>query len=400
MAKKGMSQAARLRSPKKSASPRRLRQVAWWSWARGTYADEVLKGVLAYNQDHQGWMIHQIWELSADQWPAWDGDGVLMCTDVAAIKGMVEQMRIPVVDISADRAIPSLPWVESDNAAIGRMAAEHLLERGLRHFGFCGFDGANFSDGRRDAFVLRLRQAGFDCSIYTNTDRPPSAAQTETIARWLAALPKPVGILSDPPNRGQQVLSACHRRGLPVPVDVAIITVKIGNEFVQLENPPLSSVTLNMHRIGYEAAALLDRLMSGAKEPPGTAHLITPLGVDTRQSTDMLAIPDQHVATALRQIWQQACTGIHVDDILKIVPQSRRVLERHFRQIVGRTLHEEIVRIQMGKVKILLTETSFSLEEIAQRTGFLHAAHLSTTFRRETGMTPGKYRIKHTTQHA
>ena len=398
MAKKTMSQDPRSRSTP-SHPARRLRQVAWWSWGGGPGADEVLKGVLAYNHDHQGWMIHQVWELPADQWPAWDGDGVLMSCNVATIKDMVEQMRIPVVDISADRVIPSLPWVESDNAAIGRMAAEHLLERGLKHFGFCGVDGAHFfSACRRDAFVLRLRQAGFDCSIYTAPAQPSSAPQTEAICRWLEALPKPVGVMGDSP-RGRDVLTACHCLRLGVPEDVAIITVRVSNEFVPLEKPPLSSVTINLHRIGYEAAALLDRLMSGVKEPPGTAHLVAPLEVVPRQSTDLLAIPDKYVAMALRQIWQQACTGIHVNDILKVVPQSRRVLERHFRQIVGRTLHEEIVRIKTEKIKTLLTGTDFSLAEIAQRTGFVHATHMSTTFQRETGMTPGKYRTTHTTRH-
>jgi len=354
-----------------------------------------LKGVLAYNQDHQGWMIHQAWELSADQWPAWDGDGVLMCTDVAALKGMVEQMRIPVVDISAGRVIPSLPWVESDNAAIGKMAAEHLLERGLRHFGFCGVEGANFSDWRRDAFVLRLRQAGFDCSVYTATD-PSHAAQTEAISRWLAALPKPVGVMGDPPNRGQEVLAASHRQRLAVPEDVAIITVKIGNEFVQLENPPLSSVTLNMHRIGYGAAALLDRLMSGVKEPPGTAHLVAPLEVVTRQSTDLLDIPDPQIAAALRYIRQHACEGIQVKDVLPIASQSRRLLDLRFQELVGRTPHEEIVRVRMNRVKELLTGTDLSLEAIAARTGFAKGVHLSVKFRKETGLTPGKYRDQQT----
>jgi len=375
-----------------------LRQIAWWAHPvqDPAYASAVLKGVLDYISERQKWILHPMWDVPDAEWPAWQGDGVLACCDLTTHIQIAKQMRIPIVDVSSGRQIPSLSWVDSDQAAVGTMAAEHFLERGLTHFGFCGTKGWPFSDLRQEAFVRRIQKAGFSCAIY---DVPSIAAhlpQVESIAQWLATLPKPVGVMSSDNYRGRVVLTACRQQALAIPEEVAVLSVMIdADDPVMVEKPTLSFVRLNTRRIGYEAAALLDRLMSGNQEPPGTAHLIAPRDVVTRQSSDMFAIPDQQVSVTLRYIWQHACEGIRVDDLLKTAKQSRRELERRFRQLVGRTPHEEILRVQMVHVKRLLSGSNLSLDQIAQQTGFSTAAYLATTFHREIGVTPGKYRATH-----
>ena len=373
----------------------RHRKIAWWTYGKGAYAHEVLKGVLDYIHDHQPWVLHQMRELPDSEWPAWEGDGILACCWGQPIQHLAEQVRLPFVDISDEPCAPFVSSVETDNAAVGRLAAEHLLERGLKHFAFCGFSGFKFSDDRRDAFMCHIQQTGFSCAEAVKVSSHPLPA---LISAWLAALPKPVGILADPIDRGQEILAACRRGGLSVPEEVAIITVKSANEVGLLfENPPLSSVRLNANRVGYEAAALLDQMMEQHPlVPPGTVRLIAPLGVEARQSTDMLAIPDRYVAAALRHIWQHACEGIQVKDLLlEVAPKSRRLFEYRFHQFVGRTPHEEIIRVRMNRAKELLTGTDLPLKQIAVDTGFTRAEHLVTTFRQAIGLPPGKYRDQH-----
>ncbi len=48
---------------------------------------------------------------------------------------------VPLVEVTDRHRDSKLPLVRSDDAAIGRMGAEHLLERGFQRFGFCGFRG-------------------------------------------------------------------------------------------------------------------------------------------------------------------------------------------------------------------------------------------------------------------
>lgn len=191
--------------------------------------------------------------------------------------------------------------------------------------------------------------------------------------------------------RGQQVLDACRRRNIAVPDEVAVIGVDNDELLCSLSDPPLSSIIPNTHRTGYEAAALLDQMMAG-KKIKSINNLIPPLGVATRQSTDVLAIEDRNVVQAIRYIRDHACDGINVSDVLKAVPQSRRVLESKFRKLIGRTPHEEILHIQMNRAKELLSQTDLSLEEITERTGFEHNEYLSVVFKRETGTPPSKYR--------
>jgi LacI family transcriptional regulator len=149
----------------------------------------------------------------------------------------------------------------------------------------------------------------------------------------------------------------------------------------------------NAHRTGYEAAALLERWMAGRRVPPA-AHLIAPLGVAARQSTDVLAVDDRAVAQAVQFIREHACEGINVGDVLRAVPLSRRVLEHRFRRWLGRTPREEIMQARLGRVKQLLGETDLPLYLIAERTGFEHVEYLSVVFKRETGATPSEFRAK------
>jgi LacI family transcriptional regulator len=157
--------------------------------------------------------------------------------------------------------------------------------------------------------------------------------------------------------------------------------------------PPLSSVIPDTRRTGYEAARLLEAMMAGERVPP-VAHLVKPLGVATRQSTDVLATDDSEFSAAVRFIRDHATEGISVEDVLRVVPLSRRVLEARFRQRLGRTPHEEVLRVRMERVKELLTETDLSLTAIAHRTGYAHVEYLSVAFKRETGATPSAYRAR------
>jgi LacI family transcriptional regulator len=188
-------------------------------------------------------------------------------------------------------------------------------------------------------------------------------------------------------------LDACRRLGVGVPDEVAVLGVDNDEVLCELAAPPLSSIIPNTHRTGYEAAALLEQMMAGRKMA-GETHLIPPSGLATRQSTDALAIEDTNVAQAVRFIREHACQGIRVQDVIRAVPQARRLLESRFRKLLGRTPHEEIIRVQLNRVKQLLVETDLSLSEIATRTGFAHVEYLSVVFKNKAGTPPSQYRAK------
>jgi LacI family transcriptional regulator len=384
----------------RGAGPRqvavRQRQVAILIETSNAYARGLLQGVVHYIREHRPWSFHLMEQGRGDDPPpwlaGWKGDGIIARIETPRIARAVVRTGLPAVDLSAARLVPELPWVETDDEQISRLAADHLLERGFTRFAFCGDARFNWSVWRERLFAARLRAAGHGCACYRPAGPPGDvAAEARSLARWLRGLPKPVGIMAGYDIRGQQVLDACRRESLVVPDEVAVIGVDNDTLLCELSSPPLSSVIPNAHGAGYEAAAVLDRLMAG-KRVPAVACLIAPLGVAERQSTDVLAVDDRAVARAVQYIRDHACEGIKVGDVLRSVPLSRRVLEQRFQRLLGHTPREEILHVRLNRVKQLLAETDLPLYLVAERTGFEHAEYLSVLFKRETGKTPSAYR--------
>jgi LacI family transcriptional regulator len=378
---------------------RARRKVALLIETSNAYARGLLSGVVAYMRENRAWSIYLAEHGRGDQPPAWladwRGDGIIARIENRNIARALARLKLPVVDVSAARLLSSLPWVETDDTAFARLAAEHLLERGFKHFGYCGDDRFNWSKWRSAHFARFIKERGCKCSIYQPDagSLPNAEFQVEDIADWITRLPKPVGVMACYDLRGQQVLDACRRRSIAVPEEVAVIAVDNDELLCALSDPPLSSIIPNTHRTGFEAAALLDRLMAG-KRVKSLTHLIPPLGVATRQSTDVLAIEDRNVVQAVRFIREHACDGINMADVLKAAPQSRRVLEKQFKKLIGRTPHEEILRIQFNRVKQLLAETNLPIASIAERAGFEHVEYLSVAFKRTFGLPPSQYRAE------
>ena len=372
-------------------------RVALLIESSNAYGRGLLHGVVAYVREHRPWSFHFVEQGRGDappEWLAdWDGDGIIARIENKRIAKAIAASGLPTVDISAARLIPTLPWVETNDEAIAKMVAEHLLERGFRHFGFCGDARFNWSQWRGRHFSEAIRKAGFECAVHQprETRQVRVEAQIAGIGAWLRTLPKPVGIMACYDIRAQQVLASCRGQGLAVPDEAAVVGVDNDELLCDLCSPPLSSVLPNHQKAGYEAARLLDRMMSGLKVAPA-AHLIEPVRLAIRQSSDVLAVHDADVAKAMHLIRTHACDGIDVSDILKGVPVSRRVLESRFKNLLGITPHQEILRVKLNRVKQLLVDTNLSLLEIARRTGFAHVEYLSVSFKRETGKTPRRYR--------
>ena len=361
------------------------------------YSRGLLHGIAAYIRDHWPWSVYLTEHRRGESVSAWLGrwkiDGIIARIENAAIANVIRELKKPTVDLSAGRFVPSLPWVETDDLAVARLAADHLLERGFKHFAFCGDNHYDWSLWRERYFTRLIGEAGYECSVYNyrTTGNQKSEVITEKVGAWLAGLPRPLGIMASYDFQGLQVLDACRIQGIQIPDEAAVIGVDNDEVYCELSDPPMSSVIPNTQRTGYLAAQLLDRMMSGEKLKD-EQHRIEPLGVAARQSTDTLAIEDHNIVKAIRFIREHACEGISVKSVLKAVPQSRRVLETRFRKYVGRTPHDEIIRVQLDHVKKLLTESELSLEQIAERAGFRHAEYLSVVFREKVGTPPSRYR--------
>jgi LacI family transcriptional regulator len=367
----------------------------------GVYGRRILRGINQYLRSHSPWSIYldpyRRLEGSPPHWlNHWHGDGIICRSITPGSVDRLRHLRIPIVNLNDSWTDLGFPLIRSDDRAVGRLAAEHLLERGFRRFAFCGFANSGWSQRRREGFADALRHKGELCSVYEspwggNSRSYPGEKEYEAIGHWLASLPRPLGVLACNDERGLHVLDACQRIDAVVPDEVAVIGIDDDDLLCSLCSPPLSSVVPNPERIGYEAAALLDRLMAGDK-PPRREFLVEPLGVTARQSTEALALDDPNLIAALRYIREHACEGLMVPEVLKQVPLSRTVLERQFRKYLGHSPQAEIRAVQLKRVKQLLVETDLSLQQIAKLAGYKHPEYMNVAFKRLTGQTPGHYR--------
>jgi LacI family transcriptional regulator len=363
------------------------------------YARELLRGIRNYVREQGPWSIYLGEHRRGEPVPAWlskwRGDGVIARIETPAIARVLARLKLPTVDVSAARYVESVPYAETDDAAIARMAIEHLRERGLRRLAFCGDSRFGWSNNRQAAFRRLTAERGLDCYVLPKgrmrVSEPSWEQERRRLAGWIKTLPRPIGIMAAYDTRGRQVLDVCRELGIQVPDEAAVIGVDNDELLCDFASPPLTSVRPNAVRTGYEAARLLDRIMRG-EQVKAQAILVEPLGVVTRGSTDTLAIDDADISAAVRFIRDHALRSITVRDVLSAVPLSRRILEARFKQLIGRTPHEEIERVKIEHVKRLLTETDLTLDTIAHRCGYKHVEYMCVAFKRVVGVPPGKYR--------
>ncbi len=368
----------------------------------------MLQGIVQHERSHRQWTTFLDDEALAANDPAFlrgeKWHGVISRHTTPELVKNCAQLGIPLVDLNDRPPYAGVPKIRPNNTAIGHLGAEHFLERGFRHFAYCGFGNEGWSCERRDGFMEALRLAGHSCDVldldYPGVITPDwNAQQTTLLGAWLRHLPKPCGIMACVDVRAFQVIAAAQQVGLLVPEEIALLGVNNDLIRCELSYPSLSSIALNAHQSGYHAAEVMDRLLRG-EGPVPTETRIDPLGVVTRMSTDILAVGDRNVAAALSVIREHACKGISVDEVVTRAAASRSQLEKKFRRYIGRSPQAEIRRVQLARVKELLSETDLPLKTIAGMTGFEHIEYLSVVFKRLTGQSPGQFRKQtRTTAH-
>lgn len=363
----------------------------------GIYGRRILEGIRRHQRLRGSWSIYLDQRELRSPPPPWllrpRWDGIICRSTTPALARSFRRSRTPVVDLNDLYDGLGLPRIRSDMAAIGRLGAQHLRERGYQRFAFCGFTAETWSAERLAGFVRAL--PGYTVAEFSSPWRGPHAPAWDRdqsrLAAWLTRLPKPVGLMACNDVRGQQVLNACRSVGLAVPDQIAVVGVDDDQVLCELCSPPLSSVRPNAERIGYEAAELLERLMGRAARD-GLDRLIEPHDVVTRHSSDAVGVDDADVAAALALIRAEACHGLTVPRVVSRLAISRSQLERRFRTHLGRSPQAEIRATQLRRAQQLLTESDLSLAVIANLSGFSYPEYMNAVFCRLVGMTPGAYR--------
>ena len=316
------------------------------------YGRGLMRGIVRYSRLHGPWSLYVAPGHLAQALPkakSWSGTGIIARIRSPEMANLIRATKLPFVASSLDESRPpgrgdKFGEIRTNSAAIARVAAAHLVERKVRHYAFCGFVGLGWSMRREEAFTRYIQDLGFPCQTHridlSNWMQQRNWIETwedeqPILMQWLKSLPKSVGLMACNDICGREVLQACAAAGLHVPDDVVVLGVDNDEMMCELSNPPLSSIALDLDRSGYEAARLLDNLMSGQ---PAGEHVVQvePHYVVTRQSSDVVVQDDPCVATAIRFIKNHAGQAIGVPNVVEQAAVSRRTLERRFFHALGR----------------------------------------------------------------
>jgi LacI family transcriptional regulator len=353
---------------------------------------------MRYANAQRRWLIHDQLRHTVEEPALWPKcDGAIVAGVSREFFEHVRRFSRYVVHCSGSGDPKVTPVVCLDDFAAGEMAAEHLVECRLERFAFYGDSIRIISLARQRGFAEALSRHGHSClttpvAVPTG-DEFNSRPHWPELIKWLRTVPKPIGIMAADDGSAHDLAAACFKANVAVPEHVAIIGVNNDDLACESAWPPLSSVDGDYTSVGYRAAEILDWLLSGKKlRPEQRLVRLAPLRVVQRQSTDILAVDDPDVADALRYIRAHACDPCSVIGVLRNVPVSRRWLERQFVRKIGRTPHDEIMRVQIETGKRMLLQPGLTISTVAERCGFSSCSNFGRAFLHVTGVTPGRFR--------
>jgi LacI family transcriptional regulator len=274
------------------------------------------------------------------------------------------------------------------------MGANYFIQKGFKNLAFCGFRKMLWSEHREQYFTDTAEKAGL--KTFANKLTYPQRerfkdSNLERIGRWIQQLPKPIGIMACNDSCGKFIIDSCRRASISVPDEVAVLGVDNDDIICDLTYPSLSSISLNTEKGGFDAAALLDKIMKGIAVDTQII-LIEPVGVQERQSTDIIAVNDKIVSDVINYIKKNSKTLLQVTDIIEEFHISRKNLYKKFNDNLGTSVYEQIRKIKIEEICKMLAETDKSVKEIALEFGFYNVDHIARFFHKVKGLTPTQYR--------
>jgi LacI family transcriptional regulator len=368
------------------------------SWGR-----RIHEGIHHYSQRHGRWQLFveaRGMEEALALPHGWRGDGVIARVSSRSMAHELSGEGLPDVHVTGIQLQGvTFPQVTNDLVASARVAADHFLDRGFRSFAYFSLQGLEYVAKHQQAFCESVSKSGFPCAVLAvdpvHGAEPDWNLDVAKLGAWLKTLPRPVAVLTWNPSSAREIIFASQAANLLVPEDVAVLSGTDDELLCELLDVDISALLVGAETIGFEAARILDLLMSGQKGPKKPV-LVPPAGVVTRQSTDTLAISDRAVVKSVSFIRENLCQPLHVAEIAKHAGVSRRVLERRFQHHLARTPAEEIRRVRLRRAQELLLDTDMPIPELSEAAGFGSPEYMAYVFRQECNMTPVEYRRKFT----
>jgi LacI family transcriptional regulator len=333
----------------------------------------------------------------------WQGDGIIADFGDPAVAAALSGCRVPVVGVGGSYENPGdypagVPYVATDNVKLVEQAYLHLIDKGLRNFALFSFPSAlenRWALEREKAFCALVRGDRLQPEVFrgpaTRTQSWDTAVEQQVA--WLRSLPKPVGIIAVTDARARQLMQACSLADIDVPGQVALVGIDNDPLARTLIRIPLTSVIQDAQTIGSTAAHVMDQLLRGAPLRE-TRILVPPAGIHALASSEHVPATHPYVMRARHFIRQFACEGIKTEQVADYARVSRSSLENYFRNELGSSVHDEILRVRLNSASAILESGDCNLRDVARQCGFTSSQYMHLVFKRELGCSPREYQAR------
>ncbi|NDV82042.1 DNA-binding transcriptional regulator [Bacteroides sp. 51] len=370
------------------------------------YAKLLLKGIVQYSKEHTPWVLCKMPLSYRDvhgiegvlEWALkWKADAIIGQFYPTDKINLFKENGIIAIAQDFKTRFKQIPNITGAHHLAGRMGASYFIQKGFKNFAFYGFKDIVWSEERCTGFKdeLIVNNLGNKFFEYQNTTfKELWYYEPENLINWLKALPKPIGLMTCDDNQAHHITEICKQYEIKIPEEIAVLGVDNDDAICSLTNPPLSSINQAVEKGGYETAKLIDQLMQ-SPDMPYEDIIVLPTHVITRQSTDIYATNDKYIAIVLKHIHQNIDQKLNVNDISRLVPLSRRLLETKFKQVTGLPVYAYIFKLRIEKFAQTMLESSAPIVEIAMNLGLSDYKNISRQFKQVKGCTPSEYRLIH-----
>lgn len=370
------------------------------------YSKSLLKGISKYSAENGPWTYCRMPLYYREtiglegilQWAVeWGAHGIIgQLYNEMDLNGM-KNFNIPIIAQDFKERFEEIPNITGAYRETGLLGAEYFLKKGYKNFAFYGFNDIVWSRERAEGFEEKLKSLNFKVHYFEHRKSRSTDLwyyKSNSLSKWLLSLPKPIALMTCDDNQGLHITEACKQNKIRIPEEVAVLGVDNDEMLCELSDPPLSSIGLDIEKGGYDTAKLMEHMIQNGHEAYYDI-VVKPTQIITRQSTDIYATNDNHIASTLRFIHKNIEKNLQVEEVVEQVPLSRRTLEKRFLQITGYPIYKYIFNLRIEKFTQKLLETDQTIFEIALDLGLNDSKNIARQFKQVKGCNPIEYRKKY-----
>jgi LacI family transcriptional regulator len=365
---------------------------------------EMSGGILQYSATHPNVHIRLYGEgtpwQKLEEFKEWKPDGIIIGSAAPHVNKRISRLGCKAA-VFINTEPPQQTEIRHasiycDNQAVAEAAAHLFKMKKLNHFAFVGSrsgDEWSIERGRHFQDLVHTDKTTFASFIADTPKQTSHHKEISMLAEWLAALPKPCGVFAACDIRAKDVLDAASDIGLSIPEQMLVLGVDDEEFICRQTKPSLSSIIPDFPSGGYLAAQTLVNLIK-RRQKFSQFHGFGVKGIVERLSTGDANGANRMVCRANEFIQNHAVSIRSVKEIAKASGASLRILQKNFKAITGRTIHDALTENRLQRVCNVLRHTVTPISQVGELCGFSNESHLKKIFRQHYGMTMRAYRSK------